>query len=190
MKFCSVCGTAVEVRIPEGDHAPRSVCPSCGTVHYVNPKVIVGCVPEWEDGRILMCRRAIEPRLGLWTFPAGFLEMGETSGQGAARETREEALAEVEIGALFAVINVPYVSQLYLLHRGRMLTPQHGPTPESSETVLMREDQIPWDEIAFPTIWHGLKFFFEDRAKGIAGFHSLDLEFRSRAPRTELPGAA
>jgi ADP-ribose pyrophosphatase YjhB (NUDIX family) len=182
MKFCSVCASEVVLRTPEDDHLPRHVCPSCGTVHYINPKVIVGCVPEWEDGRILMCRRAIEPRLGLWTFPAGFLEMGETSGEGATRETLEESRAQVEIGPLFAVINVPYVSQLYLIHRGRMLTADHGPTPESSETALMREDEIPWSEIAFPTIWHGLKFFFEDRAKGVVGFHSLDLKTRSPIP--------
>lgn len=182
MNFCSVCGSGVELRTPPGDHLPRHVCPACGTVHYVNPKVIVGCVPEWEDGRILMCRRAIEPRLGRWTFPAGFLEMSETSGEGAARETLEEAQAEVEIGELFAVINVPYVSQLYLIHRGRMLTPHHGVTAESSETVLMHEHEIPWDEIAFPTIWHSLKFFFADRAQGVQGFHSLDLTIRSRIP--------
>src|SRR5262245_48007364 len=109
MSYCSHCGQRTEARIPEGDHVERRVCPACGTVHYRNPKVIVGCVPEWDDGRILMCRRAIEPRLGLWTFPAGFLEMAETSGQGAAREALEEAQAEVEPGALFVVINVPYV---------------------------------------------------------------------------------
>ncbi len=190
MKFCSVCGTAVELLTPPGDHLPRHVCPACGTVHYVNPKVIVGCVPEWQDGRILMCRRAIEPRLGRWTFPSGFMEIDETSGEGAARETLEEAQAVVEIGPLFAVIGVPHVSQLYLIHRARMLSPHHGVTPESSETVLMREDEIPWDEIAFPTIWHGLKFIFEDRAKGVTGFHSMDLKFDLKASaRTGLKTA-
>jgi ADP-ribose pyrophosphatase YjhB (NUDIX family) len=172
MKFCSDCGHAVNQLIPPGDHLPRAVCPSCGTVHYRNPKVIAGCV--------LMCRRNIEPRKGLWTFPAGFLEMAETTGEGAARETREESQAEVEIGSLLAIINVPYVSQIYVIHRGRMLSPHHGVTSESSETVLMREDQIPWDDIAFPTIWHSLKFFFEDRAKGIETIHEMDLKFRSR----------
>jgi ADP-ribose pyrophosphatase YjhB (NUDIX family) len=190
IKFCSDCGHPVEFRIPEGDHLPRHSCPSCGAIHYRNPKVIVGCVPEWDDGRVLMCRRAIEPRLGLWTFPAGFLEMGETSGEGAARETREEARAEVAIEDLFVVINVPYVSQLYLVHRGRMKNPHHGPTPESSETVLMREDQIPWDEIAFPTIYHSLRFFFADRASGERSFHSLDLTRRPLPPeRPEVPGS-
>ncbi len=159
-------------------------------MHYQNPKIIVGCVPEWEDGRILMCRRAIEPRLGLWTFPAGFLELGETSGEGAARETLEEAQAEVEIGDLFVVINVPYVSQIYMIHRGRMKTPHHGPTTESSETILMREEDMPWGDIAFPTVHHGLKFFFEDRARGVHGFHVLDLKRRPpAAERTEVSGA-
>jgi len=190
MKFCSECGQPVVLRIPAGDHLPRHVCPACGTIHYRNPKVIVGCVPEWED-RILMCRRAIEPRLGLWTFPAGFLELGETSGQGAAREAMEEAGTEVEIGELFVVINVPYVSQLYLIHRARMKAPTFGPTIESSEVVLMREDEIPWDQIAFPTIWHSLKFFFADRAAGGgAGVHVLDLAQRPRRPeQAEVPGA-
>jgi ADP-ribose pyrophosphatase YjhB (NUDIX family) len=183
MKFCSTCGQAVEFRVPPGDHLPRHICDACGTIHYHNPRIIAGCVPEASDGRILMCRRAIEPRLGMWTFPAGFLELGEASSVGAARETLEEAQAEVEIDDLFAVIAVPYVSQVYLLHRGRMKSAHHGPTPESSETQLMREDQIPWDDIAFPTIYHGLKFFFEDRSRGIKSFHEMDLTLRP--PRRE-----
>ena len=189
MSYCSQCGQPTESRIPEGDHVERQVCPACGTIHYRNPKVIVGCVPEWQDGRIVMCRRAIEPRLGLWTFPAGFLEMGETSAAGAAREALEEAQAEVEPGELFVVINVPYVSQVYLIHRARLLAPQFGPTVESSEVVLMREDEIPWEEIAFPTIWHGLKLFFADRASGHRGVHTLDLTTRPKRPdRAEISG--
>lgn len=188
MKYCSDCAQPVELRIPAGDHLPRHVCPSCGAIHYRNPKVIVGCVPEWDD-RILMCKRAIEPRLGLWTFPAGFLELGETSGQGAAREALEEARAEVEIGELFVVINVPYVSQVYMIHRARMKSMTFGPTVESSEVVLMREAEIPWDRIAFPTIWHGLKFFFADRASGATAVHTLDLTVRPRRPeQAEIPG--
>lgn len=188
MKFCADCGHPVELRIPSDDHAPRSICTVCGMVHYRNPKVIVGCVPEWQ-GRILMCRRNIEPRRGLWTFPAGFLEMGETSGEGAARETHEEAQAEVDIGGLLAVINVPYVSQIYMIHRGRMKSEHHGVTHESSETRLMREDEIPWDEIAFPTIWHSLKFFFADRARGVEEIHALDLSVRPKQ-RPEISGMA
>jgi ADP-ribose pyrophosphatase YjhB (NUDIX family) len=182
MKFCSTCGHGVELKTPPGDHLQRFICANCGEIHYRNPKVIVGCIPEWEDGRIVMCKRNIEPRLGKWTFPAGFLELSETSGQGAAREAFEESLAEVEITGLLAVINVPYVSQVYVIHRARLLRPQCGPTPESSEVRLMREDQIPWDEIAFPTVWHSLKFFFADRAKDSPGFHELDLIRRPIRP--------
>jgi ADP-ribose pyrophosphatase YjhB (NUDIX family) len=189
MTYCSECGHTVERRVPPGDHVPREVCPACGTVHYKNPKVIVGCVPEWEDGRIVMCKRAIEPRRGLWTFPAGFLELGETSAAGAAREAHEEAQAEVEPGELFVVINVPYVSQVYLIHRARLLAERFGPTVESSEVVLMREDEIPWDEIAFPTIWHALKFFYADRASVHRGVHTLDLTTRPRRPeKAEISG--
>jgi ADP-ribose pyrophosphatase YjhB (NUDIX family) len=190
MKFCSDCGHAVTLTIPPGDHLPRHVCNHCGTVHYRNPKVIVGCIPEWQD-RVLMCRRNIEPRLGLWTFPAGFLELGETSGEGAARETLEESQAIVEIGGLLVAINVPYVSQIYMIYRGRMTSPHHGITPESSETALMREDEIPWDEIAFPTIWHSLKFFFADRARGVEDMHTLDLSIRPPRPeQAEVAGNA
>ena len=182
VRYCNVCSHEVEHRVPEGDHLPRHICPRCGHVQYFNPRVIVGCVPEWEDGRILMCKRNIEPRMGRWTFPAGFLELGETPAQGAARETLEEAQADVAVDALLAVINVPYVSQVYMIHRGRMHSPRHGPTNESSETVLMWEHEIPWDEIAFPTVWHGLRFFFADRASGRFSIHTLDLSHKPRLP--------
>ena len=182
MKFCSVCGNVVEVKIPAGDHQPRHVCVSCGHIHYHNPKVIVGCIPEWEDGRVLMCKRNIEPRLGKWTFPAGFLELGETTAQGAVREAREESLAEVAILGMLSVISVSYVSQVYMIHRARLLRAEFGPTPESSEVRLMREDEIPWDEIAFPTIWHSLKLFFADRAQGLCAIHELNLTRRPSEP--------
>lgn len=185
MKFCSTCGHPVELRTPQGDHLPRYVCTHCGEIHYRNPKVIAGCIPEWEDGRILMCRRNIQPRLGLWTFPAGFLELAETGAQGAAREAHEESQAHVEIRDLLSVINVSYVSQVYMIYRAKLLKPVYGPTPESSEVRLMREDEIPWDQIAFPTIWHGLKFFFADRKQGRPEIHVLDL-----ARRPDLPQAA
>lgn len=189
IRHCNACGQSVEFRVPEGDHLPRHVCGHCGHVQYINPKVIVGVIPEWEDGRILMCRRNIEPRLGLWTFPAGFMEQGETSAAGAAREAREESLAEVDVGQLLMVINVPYVSQVYMIHCGRLLAPHFGPTPESSEVVLMTEDQIPWDDIAFPTIWHSLRCFFDDRRRGSYTTHVLDLMQRPRPPqRAEVPG--
>lgn len=176
IRHCTACGHTVEVRTPADDHQPRHVCASCGHVQYQNPKVITGVIPEW-DGRILLCKRAIQPRLGLWTFPAGFLELKETTAEGAAREAREESQADVEVQEVLAVIGVPYVSQLYVIHRGRMRAVAHGPTPESSETQLVTEAEIPWDQIAFPTIWHSLKFFCEDRAAGRREIHTLDLHW-------------
>jgi ADP-ribose pyrophosphatase YjhB (NUDIX family) len=186
MKYCPHCAGPVEMRVPEGDHLPRHVCSDCGTVHYRNPKVVVGCIPEWE-GRILLCRRAIEPRLGLWTFPAGFLEIGETTAEGARRETAEEAGATVEIEDLLSIINVPYVGQVYVIYRARMTAAHHHPTPESSETCLVDESRIPWDDIAFPTIWHSLRFWCADRAAGRREFHALDL---TRKPERGRPEAA
>ncbi|HEY0973802.1 MAG TPA: NUDIX hydrolase [Solimonas sp.] len=187
--YCNVCGHAVALRVPAGDHLPRHVCDACGHIQYRNPKVIVGLIPEAEDGRILMCRRAIQPRLGLWTFPAGFMELGETGAEGAAREAREEALADVEPGGLLMVINVPYVSQVYMIYRGRLRGTTFGPTHESSDVRLMTEQEIPWDDIAFPTIWHALKAFFEDRRQGRETIHHLDLKFRPRPPqRAEVAG--
>lgn len=183
MKFCSQCGNPVVLTVPAGDHLPRHVCERCGTIHYHNPKIITACIPEWEDGRILMCRRNIEPRLGKWTFPAGFLELHETSGAGAAREALEESLGAVEILDLMAVLNVPQVSQIYTVYRARLLKPEFGPTPESSEVRLMREEEIPWEEIAFPTIHHSLKFFFADRTAGVRGFHEMTIEHRRPAPK-------
>lgn len=175
-QFCNLCGHRVEFRVPDGDHLPRHICPSCGHIQYFNPRVIVGCVPEWEDGRILICKRNIEPRFGLWTFPAGFMELGETTAEGAAREALEESEADVDVGSLVAVISVPYVSQVYMIHRGRMRSPHHAPTPESSETRLVHADEIPWDRIAFPTVHHGIKFFLQDRALGREQIHTLELK--------------
>ncbi len=190
MKFCSDCGGPLESRIPHGDHAMRQVCTQCGAIHYRNPKVIVGCIPQSADGRVLMCKRAIQPRHGLWTFPAGFLELGETAAHGARREALEEAGAEVEIEDLLSVIDVPYVSQLYMIYRGRLTAERFHTTHESSEVVLMREDEIPWTHIAFPTIWHSLKFFFEDRAAGKRGIHTLELAYKPRAPAlAEISGS-
>jgi ADP-ribose pyrophosphatase YjhB (NUDIX family) len=178
MKFCAECGHSVTIKVPDGDHAPRHVCVACGTVHYRNPKVIVGCIPEWED-KVLMCRRSIQPRHGYWTFPAGFLELHETSAQGAAREALEESQATVDIGELFTVIDCPDVGQVYMIYRAKLREPKFGPTPESSEVVLMTEAEIPWDEIAFRTIWRSLKHFYEDRAAGVTGkVHVFDLVHR------------
>ena len=151
MKFCSQCGSEVELRIPAGDTLPRFVCPVCHTIHYQNPKMVVGCIPEWE-GRILLCRRAIAPREGKWTLPAGFMENNETLAQGAARETLEEANARVEIRELYAVYNLPHISQVYLLFRAKLLDLDFSPGIESLEVKLFEEHEIPWDEMAFRVI--------------------------------------
>jgi ADP-ribose pyrophosphatase YjhB (NUDIX family) len=170
MKFCSACGHRVAIKIPEGDAIPRYVCDSCGTIHYENPKVVVGCVPEYE-GRILLCKRAIEPRLGYWTVPAGFMENGETLREGAARETLEEAEAQVEVGELFAIVDVVRAHQVHILFRARMLDGRFGAGHESLECRLVSEDEIPWDDIAFASVRFGLEAWLEDRRSGRSRLH-------------------
>jgi ADP-ribose pyrophosphatase YjhB (NUDIX family) len=166
MKFCSHCGSGqIALRVPEGDHVPRFVCAACGTIHYQNPKVVVGCLPEWED-QVLLCRRAIEPRYGLWTLPAGFLENGETIYAGAMRETLEEASARVAIGSLYTMISLPQISQIYMIFRACLLDLDFGPGPESLEVRLFEEDGIPWEELAFRTIGRTLRNYFLDRKQG------------------------
>jgi len=166
MKFCSSCGSAeIALRIPDGDHLPRYICPACGTIHYQNPNVVVGSLPEWED-KVLLCRRAIEPRQGLWTLPAGFLENGETIVAGAIRETLEEASARVEVGDLYTVISLPYINQIYVMFRARLLDLDFAPGPESLEVRLFGEDEIPWEQLAFRTITRTLRNYFLDRKLG------------------------
>jgi ADP-ribose pyrophosphatase YjhB (NUDIX family) len=177
MNFCSECGSTVVLRVPTGDHLPRHVCPDCGTIHYQNPKMVVGCLPEWED-KILLCRRAIEPKYGLWTLPAGFMENGETTLEGAVRETWEEAGARVEVHGLYTLYNLPHISQVYLMFRARLLDLDFKPGIESLETRLFTEAEIPWDEIAFRTIRLSLEQYFEDRRKGAFDFHFGDLRSR------------
>ncbi len=174
MKFCSVCGAGVRVGVPEGDNRPRHICDHCGIVHYRNPKVVAGCIAAWED-RVLMCRRAIEPRLGRWTVPAGFMENDETTYQAALRETLEEANARVEIDDLFVTVNLPHISQVYLLFRGRLLDLDFSPGAESLEVELLAEADMPWDEMAFPTVTEALKLYFSDRAQGVFPVHMLDI---------------
>jgi ADP-ribose pyrophosphatase YjhB (NUDIX family) len=179
MKFCSHCGSdRVELGVPAGDHVPRLICAACGTVHYQNPKLVVGCLPEWEDC-VLLCRRAIEPRRGLWTLPAGFLENNETIPAGAARETLEEASARVEIGALYTMISLPQISQVYVIFRARLLDLEFGPGPESLEVRLFREEEIPWEEIAFRTIGRTLRNYFLDRKGGAFPTRVSTLERRA-----------
>jgi ADP-ribose pyrophosphatase YjhB (NUDIX family) len=172
MKFCSDCGAEVRLTIPAGDHLPRHVCGTCGTIHYRNPKMVVGCIPEWVDNRILLCRRAIEPRYGLWTLPAGFMENGETVQQGAARETLEEAQARVAVGPLYSMFNLPHIDQVYLLFRARLLDLDFGPGSESLEVALFDPAEIPWDALAFPVIAESLRLFLADRGSGGVGLRS------------------
>jgi ADP-ribose pyrophosphatase YjhB (NUDIX family) len=178
MKFCSECGAAVSLKIPAGDSLPRYVCDACATIHYQNPKMIVGCIAEWEN-RILLCRRAIEPRMGLWTVPAGFMENGETTAQGASRETLEEANARVEVGPLYAMYNIPHINQVYILFRARLLDLDFSAGTESLEVKLFDEADIPWEQIAFATVRNTLTHYYTDRKAGEYRFHLGTIE---RAP--------
>mgnify|MGYP000903362153 CR=1 FL=1 len=174
MKFCSECGAGLSKKIPPGDNLPRFVCETCQVVHYINPKIVAGCIPEWED-KILLCRRAIEPRIGHWTFPAGFMEIGESTEQAAVRETFEEAHAEVEITSLYAVLSLPRISQVHMIFRGTMRTPEFKPGTESLDVQLFTLDAIPWDDLAFRTVKETLALYFDDRRKGHFGIHVLDI---------------
>jgi ADP-ribose pyrophosphatase YjhB (NUDIX family) len=189
VKFCSNCGSAaLEFRVPDGDTLPRHVCAQCGAIHYQNPKVVVGCLPEWQ-GRVLLCKRAIEPRKGLWTVPAGFLENGETLAAGALRETLEEADARVAIDSLYTVISLPHISQVYVIFRSTLGDLDFGPGPESLEVALFREEDIPWDQLAFRTIARTLRNYFLDRKLGHFPVHVSAIE-RRIALRPEATGAA
>ena len=183
MNFCSACGAPVKHRVPPGDSLPRYVCTNCGVIHYENPKMVVGCIPEWE-GKILLCRRAIEPRLGLWTVPAGFMENGETTAEGAARETLEEGNARVEMLGLYAVFNIPHINQVYMLFRARLLNLDFSAGAETLETKLFDEDEIPWDEIAFVTVRRTLKHYFDDRRAGEFRFHIGTIDPMPKPPAT------
>ncbi|MGA1496440.1 MAG: NUDIX hydrolase [Steroidobacteraceae bacterium] len=177
MKFCPECGQPVEMRVPEGDHLPRHVCGSCEAIHYHNPKIIVGCVPEYQ-GRILLCRRAIEPRHGYWTFPAGFMENGETMQQGAARESWEEALARVEIGSPLAIVHVLHAQQVHVTFRARLPSPEFAAGTESLEVGLYEPAEIPWDDIAFPSVHFALERWLEDRSRGREELHFTAIDRR------------
>jgi ADP-ribose pyrophosphatase YjhB (NUDIX family) len=177
-RFCCYCGHGTQLAVPPGDTRQRRVCPSCGAVHYENPRVVVGCVPEYE-GRILICRRAIEPRRGFWTVPAGFLENGETLQAGAARECHEEALATVDIGSLLAVANVPEACQVHVFFRARLAAPTFGAGEESLEAQLVEADAIPWDDIAFRSTRYALRAYLADRETGAEPVHLTTLQPRA-----------
>lgn len=184
MKYCPECAHPVSLRVPPDDNRLRHVCNQCGTIHYQNPKMVIGSIPVWErDGelRVLLCKRAIEPRYGYWTLPAGFMENDETTSQAAARETLEEAGARIELHDLFSLLNVPHVHQVHMFYRATLLDLDYLAGIESLEVQLFAEDEIPWQEIAFPTVHHTLKFYFADRARihaeggGSYALHTRDI---------------
>ncbi len=166
IKYCNSCGASVTHRIPEGDSLARAVCDACGTIQYQNPKIVVGCVPALGD-RILICKRAIEPRYGLWTLPAGFMENGESASQGAVREALEEANARVEIEDLYTVYSIPHISQVYMMFRARLLDENVSPGTESLEVKLVTAGEIPWKELAFTMVRRTLEHYIEDRKTGV-----------------------
>lgn len=169
-----MCGTAVEHRIPEDDNRERAVCPSCGHIQYVNPLNVVGTLPIWGD-QVLLCKRNIEPRKGFWTLPAGFMELGETTEEGARRETDEEAGARVELQGLYCVFNVVSAGQVHLFYRARLLDTDFNPGPESMEVQLFSEADIPWSDLAFRTVKQALQRFYGDRTSGQFGLHCADI---------------
>ena len=175
LTFCSACGARLIHRIPAGDSLPRGVCDACGAIHYRNPRLVVGALPVWED-RVLLCRRAIEPRHGKWTLPAGFMENQETVAAAAIRETMEEAGARIELGPMFSLISVPHINQVHVIYRARLLDIDFAPGEETLELDLFRESDIPWNELAFRTISISLRRFFDDRTAGRFGFHAVDLD--------------
>jgi ADP-ribose pyrophosphatase YjhB (NUDIX family) len=179
MKFCSFCGDSVVLRIPAGDDRERFVCVTCEQIHYINPRIIVGCVPVHE-GRVLLCKRAIEPRKNYWTLPAGFMENGETTPEGAARETWEEARGRVRNLELYRGFDVPAISQGYMFYRCDLEDGSYGVGPESLESALYLEKDIPWDEIAFPVVHETLKEFFEDCRSGLFPVKVAAIDYRSR----------
>jgi ADP-ribose pyrophosphatase YjhB (NUDIX family) len=188
MKFCSECAHPVALAIPEGDNRPRYVCAQCAAIHYQNPKLVIGSLPVWEadgDLQVLLCKRAIEPRYGYWTLPAGFMENNETTAEAAIRETEEEAGANIELGPLFTLINVSHVHQVHLFYLARLCDLDFAPGIESLDVQLFSEREIPWDDLAFPTIRKTLELFFADRVKiregGSYRFHSLDITRPMRA---------
>lgn len=178
MNYCSACGEKVGLMIPTGDNRLRYVCKQCDTIHYQNPKIVTGCIAEWES-KILLCRRAIEPKRGLWTLPAGFMENAETSLEGAAREAREEANADVRDMKLFSVFSIPHISQVYTFYRGILHQGEASTGEETLEVDLFSEKNIPWDDLAFLVVRKTLELYFSDRAKGAYQVHNGEIHKQS-----------
>ena len=185
MKFCSTCGSTVSHKIPDDDTLHRFVCDDCDTIHYQNPRIITGCLPIYNN-QVLLCKRAIEPRKGWWTLPAGFMENGETAHHGAERETWEEAKADVQNMALYTLFNLPHINQVYMFFRADVIDGQHDAGIESLETRFFSEAEIPWDELAFPTISRTLKLFFADRKTNDFPVRMEDIGFPNRPAKKQL----
>jgi ADP-ribose pyrophosphatase YjhB (NUDIX family) len=174
LNFCTRCGSEVALAIPPGDNLPRHICRRCGHIHYENPRLVVGCVASW-NGQLLLCRRAIEPRLGLWTLPGGFMENGETAADAARRETSEEAGANVVIEAPFAMVSIPHINQVHLFYRGQLANAGFAPGEESLEVTLARPEMIPWDHLAFRSVKFCLERYLDDLDLGRFGFHETSI---------------
>ncbi|MCB5362176.1 NUDIX hydrolase [Pusillimonas sp. CC-YST705] len=173
-KYCSQCSHPISMRIPPDDNRLRAVCEHCGAVHYQNPRNVVGVLPIWQN-KVLLCRRAIEPRHGKWTLPAGFMELGETTAQGAMRETQEEAGAQIELGPLYTVIDVPYAEQVHFFYLAKVLSEDLFPGPESLEAAFFSLDDIPWNDLAFRTVTTTLEHYVRDAEKGLFPIHHYDI---------------
>ncbi|MGI1678650.1 MAG: NUDIX hydrolase [Cellvibrionaceae bacterium] len=180
MKFCSNCGNDIERKIPEGDDRERHVCGNCDTIHYQNPRIITGCLPVYED-KVLLCKRAIEPRYGHWTLPAGFMENGETIQEGALRESWEEAKASIDVDSLYTMFNLPHINQVYFFYRGTLSNLEFGAGIESIDVQLFTEETIPWDELAFPVIKKTLEHYFNDRKTNDFPMRTEDLHYKPRS---------
>ncbi|MCH2097214.1 MAG: NUDIX hydrolase, partial [Pseudomonadales bacterium] len=166
MRFCPECATPLVRRIPELDDRERDVCEGCGAIHYSNPKIVTGCLVT-AGARVLLARRAIEPRRGHWTLPAGFMENDETTAEGAARETWEEARADIEIEALYTIFNLPHINQVHMFFRGQLIGGRFEAGPESLDVALFDADEIPWDDLSFPVVRDTLRYWCEDRTRHV-----------------------
>jgi len=180
MRYCSSCGQKLSRRIPPGDHLERYICDDCGAIHYQNPKIVAGCLPLWEH-KILLCRRAIEPRIGLWTLPAGFMENGESVEQAAQRETLEEALARVEITSFYTMVSLPHINQVHIMFLGNMVDENFGAGEESLEVRLLDPSEIPWKGLAFASIDYTLRRYVEDSRTGVFAPHISCIDRRPAA---------
>lgn len=179
MNFCSNCGSQnIGLKVPEGDNRPRFVCDDCGEIFYHNPKMVVGCVPRWKE-KVLLCKRAIPPRYGYWTLPAGYMENQESAANGAAREAHEEALVKTRIGNVFTQFSIPHINQVYILFLADMETAEFGAGEESLDAALFAREEIPWDELAFPVMRKTLELYFEDADRGRFRTHSGEVWFPS-----------